>query len=113
MKNKMAKVGAITLGFLCLAAIFAPWLSPFSFDAQDVNHVLVLPNSTNFFGTDELGRDLFSRVLFGARVSLSIGIMTATFAIVIGVIYGAISGYKGGVVDALMMRFTDVILAIP
>lgn len=106
----------VSLGFLLLlslVAILAPWLTKFSYFAQDADQALQFPNSTFWFGTDSLGRDLFSRILYGARISLAVGFFTAIFSLVIGTVYGAISGYAGGKIDTVMMRAADILLALP
>lgn len=110
------KVAMLSLGFLVLLAIFAaaaPWVTNFSYYDQNADHALQSPNATYWFGTDSLGRDLFSRLLYGARISLAVGFFTAVFSLVIGGIYGAISGYVGGRVDSFMMRLADVLAALP
>lgn len=101
------------IALICLAALTAPWLAPYPFDLQDTHSLLQGPGPKHWMGTDRLGRDLFSRLLYGARMSLSVGIFTAAFAVVIGTIYGAISGYIGGKTDNLLMRFVDLVYALP
>ncbi|OGW21421.1 MAG: peptide ABC transporter permease [Nitrospinae bacterium RIFCSPLOWO2_12_FULL_47_7] len=96
-----------------LAAIFAPWVAPYSYETQDMTSMLASPNSLHWLGTDRLGRDLFSRIIFGARISLSIGVATTLIAVFIGSFYGAISGYAGGKTDGFMMRIVDVVFALP
>ena len=99
--------------FICLAAVSAPWLAPYPFDQQDTQALLQGPSGDHWMGTDRLGRDLFSRLLYGARVSLAVGIFSAFFAVVFGTIYGGISGYLGGRTDNILMRFVDVVYALP
>ena len=106
----------ISSGFIllvCLAALAAPWLAPYPFDLQDTHSILQGPGSQHWMGTDRLGRDLFSRLLYGARVSMAVGIFTAIFAVVFGTLYGAVSGYMGGRADNILMRFVDVVYALP
>ena len=94
-------------------AILAPWISPYSFETQNIDRALMSPNMTNLLGTDSLGRDMLSRIIYGARMSMSVGIFTAIFSLIIGGLYGAISGWMGGWVDAVMMRVIDILYAIP
>lgn len=113
---KKHKLALASLGFLLLLsliAIFAPLLTNFTYFDQNADHALQFPNSTYWFGTDSLGRDLFSRLIYGARISLAVGFFTALFSLSIGIIYGSISGYMGGWVDNLMMRFADILNALP
>ncbi len=98
---------------ISIVAILAPWLAPYPYDAQDNTALLQSPNSQYWMGTDRLGRDLFSRLLYGTRISMSIGILTALAALVLGTLYGAISGYLGGRTDNWMMRGVDIVYALP
>jgi peptide/nickel transport system permease protein len=100
-------------GALLLAAALAPWLAPFAPDAIDLAGRRAAPSGRHWFGTDDLGRDLFSRVLFGARVSLAIGILSAALTVTLGTTIGAVAGWTGRWVDALLMRIADAMLAIP
>ncbi|MGZ3695159.1 MAG: ABC transporter permease [Bdellovibrionota bacterium] len=113
---KRHRLAMVSFGFLVILALIAtcaPWLTKYSYFAQDADQALKFPNSTFWFGTDSLGRDLFSRILYGARISLSVGFFTAIFSLIIGTIYGSISGYAGGKVDTVMMRTADILLALP
>ena len=101
------------LGVVFFSAIFAPWITPYSYETQDTLNTLATPSLSHLMGTDRLGRDLFSRLIYGARVSLFIGILTTLLALVIGTIYGSISGYIGGRMDGFMMRVVDVVFALP
>lgn len=123
-RHRSARMGVIVLGILMLAAIFAPLIAPYdpTTPLRDVKrrsppciHILGCPEdqSQHIFGTDGNQRDLFSRVVYGARLSLTIGVATVTFAIVIGVVLGALAGYSGGWSDNLIMRVMDVLLAFP
>ena len=112
-KNKMALVGLIYLMFTVLAAIFAPWIAPFPYDATDLLLGAVAPDSVHWLGTDDLGRDMFTRILYGSRVSLAVGILATLVSMIIGVSYGALSGYVGGRLDGLMMRALEVLYAMP
>lgn len=111
--NKMAMVAMVILAIITLMAIFAPIFSSFDYRTGDLMKTNVPPNSTNWFGTDELGRDLFVRVWSGTRISLFIGFVTAILNFSIGVLYGGISGYIGGNVDNIMMRITEILFSIP
>lgn len=93
--------------------MLAPYIAPYGYDDQDVSRRLTKPNSEHWFGTDDLGRDVFSRMIYGARVSLSIGISTTTISMFTALIIGMISGYYGGKVDNIIMRIVDIFLAIP
>ncbi len=98
---------------VALAAIMAPWLSPYSAGGLEEKRILEVPSFAHWMGTDGLGRDLLTRVLYGARVSMTVGVGTGLIALVIGTIYGLISGFKGGAVDQLMMRFVDIFYGLP
>lgn len=113
MKNRAA---VISLGFLILitlAGIFAEQIAPYSYREQNIDRVLQGPSAQHWFGTDGLGRDLFSRIIYGARMSMAVGIFTALISVLIGGIYGAISGWVGGWSDTIMMRTIDILDAIP
>ena len=112
-KNKAAVGSLVFLLVLTMFALLAPVLAPYSFEEQDVSSTLQTPSYSHWMGTDRLGRDLFSRILYGARVSLSVGFFTAFIALLIGTAYGAISGYRGGKTDQLMMRGVDVVFSLP
>ncbi len=112
-RHHLAMVSLAFLLFLSVVAIAAPWITNFTYFDQNADHALQFPNSTYWFGTDSLGRDLFSRIVYGARVSLAVGFFTAVFSLIIGSIYGAISGYMGGKVDLVMMRIADILYALP
>ncbi|MBN8541054.1 MAG: ABC transporter permease [Deltaproteobacteria bacterium] len=113
VKNKAAVVSVFFLIFVALMGAFAELVAPFSFETQNIDRVLESPSTAHFFGTDSLGRDLFSRIVYGARMSMSVGILTAIVSVIIGGIYGAISGWVGGWIDTLMMRAIDILDAIP
>ena len=112
-RNKLALMGLIFLVVIIILAIVVPMVAPFQFDTQDMANRNALPSLVHPFGTDKLGRDIFVRIMYGARVSLSIGFSTAAINLVIGVLYGGISGYVGGKVDMVMMRIIDIIYAVP
>jgi len=111
--NRRMKIGGGFILLICTAALAAPWLAPFPFDLQDTHAILQGPSSEHWMGTDRLGRDLLSRLLYGARMSLSVGIFTAAFAVLFGTVYGAVSGYIGGKTDNLLMRFVDLVYSLP
>ncbi len=113
MKNRLALAGiAIVLG-IGLLAILAPWLAPFAEETQDPAAILQLPSWTHWFGTDRLGRDLLSRCLYGARVSILVATVTTLIAMVLGTVLGAVSGWVGGRTDNILMRFVDVVYSFP
>ncbi|SMC20830.1 oligopeptide transport system permease protein [Clostridium acidisoli DSM 12555] len=112
-KNKLAMAGLIFIILISLAAIFVPMISKYDYTAQDLSVADLGPSGAHWFGTDKFGRDLFVRVLVGARISLTIGLVASILSIFIGVLYGGISGYFGGVVDNIMMRIVEAIYAIP
>lgn len=112
-KNKAAVVSGIYIVLVCLAAVFAKQLSPFSFEVQHIDRVLMPPNSINLLGTDSLGRDMLSRIIFGARVSMAVGVFTALISLLLGIFYGAVSGWYGGWIDRTLMRAIDILYTIP
>lgn len=111
-KNKLAVIAIVYLVLLVLVAVFAPLIAPYS-ETERTSCFRCSPSSDHWFGTDIIGRDVFSRVVLGARVSLRIGFLATAIATTFGVIVGAISGFFGGRIDNLIMRFTDIFLAIP
>ena len=112
-KNKVAVAGLFLLVFLAIVAVFAPLVAPEGIDVQNYGRILEPPSGENLLGTDNLGRDVFSRIIYGSRISLTIGFITTSIGVVIGGILGSIAGYYGGRIDNLIMRFIDIILAIP
>lgn len=112
-KNKAAMLGLYLILFIILLAVIGPMLSGYSYSDQKLEMANQPPSSQYWFGTDNLGRDMFTRVLYGARISLSIGIMASLINLTIGVIYGGISGYFGGRTDSIMMRIVDILYGIP
>lgn len=112
-QNRLAMFGLAAVLVITLVAIFGPMLSPYSYSDQDFSSLNEGPGWKHWFGTDNLGRDLFTRVLYGARISLFIGVMASAVTLGIGVLYGGISGYVGGRLDELMMRFVDILYSIP
>ena len=112
-KNFMFKLGlVIFLGWL-LIALLAPLIAPYSPTAQDVVLGYSPPSAEHWFGTDELGRDVFTRVLYGSRVSITCGLITVLISLAVGLFFGGLAGYIGGVVDDVMMRFSEMIQSFP
>ena len=112
-RNKLAVVGLVMILLLMFVAIFAPAIAPYEIDERDSGNFRSPPSSEHWFGTDTIGQDVFSRVVFGARVSLRIGIIATAISLVIGLTLGAVAGYFGRSLDTLIMRITDIFLAIP
>ena len=111
--NPLARWGFAIIASILLLAVLAPAIAPFDPDAIDVKSILLPPSSSHWMGTDSLGRDVFSRMLFGARISLLVGFVAVGIATAIGVVLGAISGFYRGWVDVFVMRLVDVMLSIP
>lgn len=112
-KNRAAMAGLSIIIFISLLAILGPLLSPYSYSDQSLTDANQPPSASHWFGTDNLGRDLATRVCYGARISLSIGIVASLINLGIGVLYGGISGYFGGRIDSVMMRIVDILYGIP
>ena len=112
-KNRLAVIGLVFIVLLILIALFAEVIAPYSISERDSANFRSGPSSDHWFGTDIIGRDVFSRVVFGARVSLRIGIISTLLAMTIGVAVGAFAGFAGGASESLIMRITDIFLSIP
>jgi len=115
-RGPLAVASLLTIALLLVAALFGPVLAPYPEDAEGAIHAdarLQPPSATHLFGTDELGRDVFSRVLIGARISLSVGVIVLVIGVTIGTILGAVSGFVGGRVGEAIMRCTDIMITIP
>ena len=112
-KNKRAVFGLIVLVIVVLMAILGPVFSPFSYEEQNIALRNAAPTAQHIFGTDKMGRDIFVRILYGARISLGVGIVAAIVNLILGTLYGGIAGYVGGKVDMVMMRFVDIIYSVP
>lgn len=112
-KNKLAMIGLIFLIIMVVMAIFVPILSKYGFEDQNIALKNAMPSLDHPFGTDKLGRDIFVRVMYGGRISLSIAFASAFICLIIGVLYGGIAGYVGGKVDMVMMRIVDILDSIP
>ncbi|BFT73915.1 ABC transporter permease [Paenibacillus sp. P36] len=111
--NKLAMAGLMIIIVMALLAIVGPHLTDQSYSKQVLLDANQKPSAAHWFGTDELGRDVYARILYGARISLFIGLMAAFIDLVIGIIYGGIAGYLGGRIDNIMMRFVDLLYGIP
>ncbi len=112
-QNPLAVIGLTILVVLLLVAIFAPLIAPFPMNEQNLSRRLLAPSGDHFFGTDELGRDIFSRVVYGSRITLQITCLVALIAAPIGLLVGTVSGYFGGWTDTVLMRITDLFLSFP
>ncbi|MBQ7732809.1 MAG: ABC transporter permease [Synergistaceae bacterium] len=111
--DRLALTGLVVIVLILLLAVFGPLLSPYEYDAQDFMVSNEPPNLSHWFGTDMFGRDIFVRVLYGARISLAVGFLASFISLFIGVIYGGISGFAGGRLDDFMMRIVDIIYSVP
>lgn len=112
-QNKLAIGGLIFVTFITLASIFGPILSKYNYYSQDFEITNMGPSLQHWFGTDKFGRDIFVRILYGARISLTIAYVASVLNLIIGVAYGGVSGYVGGAIDNVMMRIVDIIYSIP
>ena len=113
IQNRAAMIGGITILLLIVLAIFAPWIAPYSYSYQNLDIGASPPSAEHLLGTDVLGRDLLSRLLYGARISLLVGFVATGVALIIGVSWGIIAGYFGGRIDSVMMRIVDVLYGLP
>ncbi len=113
MRDKLAVVGLVIALFLVLVAVFANFLAPCDYTAQDIGNRLAWPSAEHLLGTDNFGRDLLSRIIYGARTSLLVALISLVISTVIGVVLGAFAGYFGGWVETIIMRLTDILMAIP
>ncbi len=104
---------AAVIGAVVSVALLAPLVAPYPYDAQDTDALYAAPSSVHWMGTDRLGRDLFSRIVYGTRTSLLVGLASALVALILGTAYGAVSGYVGGAVDRVLMRGLEVLYALP
>ncbi len=111
--NKLAVAGGIIVIFLFIIALFASLLAPYDPNEIDRNNILSPPDARHLLGTDDLGRDVLSRMIYGSRISLLVGFVAVGISVLIGIIFGSIAGYYGGVTDRIIMRFVDVMLSIP
>ena len=113
LKNKMVLFGLIIVSALVLISIAAPVIAPYEPTEINIEEALLPPSASHIFGTDDLGRDLFSRMVYGARISMFVGFIAVGIALLIGVILGSISGFYGGKTDMIIMRFVDIMLCFP
>ncbi len=112
-KNKLAVGGLVVIAGIVITFLFASLIAPHDPGKTDVSLKLQPPSSQHVLGTDQLGRDVFSRMLYGSRISLSVGFVAVAISILIGVLVGALAGYYGGWVDSLLMRFVDIMICFP
>lgn len=113
MKNKLAVVGSLIIIVFVIMAIFAPIFATFDPNITDLLNIRTSPNKVHILGTDDLGRDIFSRLLYGGRVSIAVGVASMMLQILIGVTIGVIAGYFGGLMDKIIMRIVDIIMCFP
>ena len=112
-RNKLAMVGMVIAILLALMAIFAPVIAPYDYQVQNVAQRLQMPSAEHLMGTDNMGRDILSRLIYGGRISLLVSLLAVIVSLVIGGLLGAVSGYMGGKVDSIIMRIMDILMAIP
>jgi peptide/nickel transport system permease protein len=112
-RNQLACGGAVVVGILIAIAVCAPALAPWDPNKPDMKKILTRPSAKHWLGTDQIGRDVLSRLLYGSRVSLAVGFVSMGIAVVIGILLGAMAGYHGGIVDAFVMRLVDLMLVFP
>jgi oligopeptide transport system permease protein len=112
-RNHLAVFGGVVLITLTLLCVIGPWFSPYGYEETNLQNTFSPPSGAHWLGTDQLGRDLLTRLMFGGRISLMVGLVATFVALTIGVTYGAISGYAGGKIDRLMMRIVDILYALP
>ena len=112
-KNKPATISALLLGLMVLGALMTPLIAPYDYEVQNLDLGATPPSAAHWLGTDIFGRDLLTQILYGGRISLAVGFVATAVALVIGVSWGAIAGYFGGRIDSIMMRFVDIVYALP
>lgn len=112
-RHHQAMLGLVLLAALFVVALAAPWFAPFDPGAQNLSGINLAPSSAHLLGTDQLGRDVLSRLIFGSRISLLIGFSSMGIAVTLGTAVGAVAGYSGGWIDTLLMRFVDLFLSVP
>jgi peptide/nickel transport system permease protein len=112
-RHKGAVIGVIIIFLFIFTAVFAPWLTNYDYDSPDIDSVLQAPSWKHIFGTDEFGRDIFTRIVHGSRISLEVALVAVAFSLVIGTVLGAIAGYYGGVVDYIITSITDIAWSFP
>jgi oligopeptide transport system permease protein len=112
-RNRVAVVSFVVILIVTTVGLLSPWIAPHSFDEQYLDRVLHPPSTAHWLGTDSLGRDLMSRMMYGARISMAVGVITALVALLIGTVYGSVAGWFGGYVDGVMMRVVDTLDSVP
>ena len=112
-KNHLALAGLGLLIFLCVVSLLTPWIAPYGFEQQNLLLGATSPSMQHWLGTDVFGRDMLTRIMWGGRVSLTVGFIATAVALAIGVVWGAVAGYLGGRVDMVMMRLVDILYALP
>ena len=112
-KNRAAVTGGVVLIVMVVLVLLTPWIAPYGYEAQNLDLGATPPSAAHWLGTDIFGRDLLTQILYGGRISLAVGFIATAVALVIGVTWGAVAGYVGGRVDSLMMRFVDILYALP
>lgn len=112
-KNRLALVGLCMLLAFVVIAILTPWIAPYSYEAQNLDLGASPPSAEHWLGTDVFGRDVLTQIMYGGRISLAVGFLATSVALIIGVTWGAVAGYVGGRVDAVMMRLVDMLYALP
>lgn len=112
-KNRLALCGLIVLLIMIMTALLTPWIAPYAYQAQNLDLGATPPSAAHWLGTDIFGRDMLTQIMYGGRISLAVGFIATTVALLIGVTWGAIAGYLGGRVDAVMMRLVDILYALP
>jgi ABC-type dipeptide/oligopeptide/nickel transport system permease subunit len=113
IRNRLSIIGLIITSMLLFMAVFGPMLAPYSYTEQDLLHVAQMPSAAHWLGTDEIGRDIFSRILYGARTATLVSFFSTSISMLIGLVLGAIAGYGGRWADMLIGRLTDVVMSIP
>jgi len=114
-RHRLAVVGALVLGLITVLCLAAPWIAPYPFDKQDPALINVFPGPSlqHWLGTDELGRDVLTRLMYAGRISLTVALSSTALSVIIGILVGALAAYYGGAIEVLLMRFTDMMLALP
>jgi len=112
-KNGLAMFGLVVIVLMTVMAVLTPWIAPYSYEGQDLNLGATPPSADHWFGTDVFGRDQLTRIMYGGRVSLSVGFLATAVSLLIGVMWGTVSGFSGGRLDTVMMRTVDVLYALP
>lgn len=113
LRNRLSIIGLIISAFLLIAAFFGPYIAPYSYTEQDLMNVAKMPSPDHWLGTDEIGRDLFSRVLWGARTAALVATFTTVISVIIGVLLGALAGYGGQLADNIIGRLVDIVMSVP